>query len=63
MDKVQFLKNFDANTMLFSSEHGYFAPKGQNVTRLFKEFDSLFLLLNIGKKIDGRDYRSEENNK
>ena len=49
MDKVQFLKSFDVNKMLFSSEHGYFAPKGQNMTRLFKELDSLFLLLNIGK--------------
>lgn len=48
MERIEFIQNYDNDTYLFKSQKGYFAKKGNKVTRLFKELDSLVFLLDYG---------------
>ena len=48
MGKVEMLKDYDENTVLYSVGWGFFAKRGKKVTRIFKDLDSLLFLLNYG---------------
>lgn len=49
MEKIEFVQNYDNNTYLFKSQKGFFAKRGNKVTRLFNELDSLLFLLEFGR--------------
>lgn len=48
-NKVEYVKDYDGDTLLFKSSCGYFAKRGRKVTNVFKQIDSLLFLLEYGK--------------
>jgi hypothetical protein len=46
---IEFVQNYDNETYLFKTPKGYFAKRGNAVTPIFREMDSLLFLLDFGK--------------